>query len=89
MLAELQKNGRQRSAAQGPSGDPIPVAERHHRIATAVRAPPASAAGPDDGDVRRSGIHGREGIAGWLFVAPMIIILGLFLLMPDRSWRSG
>ena len=32
--------------------------------------------------VRRSGIHGREGIAGWLFTAPMIIILGLFLLVP-------
>jgi multiple sugar transport system permease protein len=31
---------------------------------------------------RRSGIHGREGIAGWLFTAPMIIILGLFLLVP-------
>jgi len=31
---------------------------------------------------RRSGIHGREGIAGWLFTAPMIIIVGLFLLVP-------
>src|SRR6476620_12809078 len=31
---------------------------------------------------RRSGIHGREGIAGWLFTAPMIIILWLFLLVP-------
>ena len=31
---------------------------------------------------KRSGIHGREGIAGWIFIAPMIIILGLFLLVP-------
>jgi multiple sugar transport system permease protein len=31
---------------------------------------------------KRSGIHGREGIAGWIFTAPMIIILGLFLLVP-------
>ena len=31
---------------------------------------------------RRRGIHGREGIAGWIFTAPMIIILGLFLLVP-------
>ena len=30
------------------------------------------------------GIQGREGIAGWLFTAPMIVILGLFLFMPDR-----
>ena len=36
----------------------------------------------DDMARRRSGIHGREGIAGWLFTAPMIIILGLFLLVP-------
>ncbi|WP_240977160.1 carbohydrate ABC transporter permease [Knoellia koreensis] len=28
------------------------------------------------------GIRGREGIAGWLFVSPMIIILGLFLVIP-------
>lgn len=30
----------------------------------------------------RGGIRGREGIAGWMFVAPMIIILGLFLVIP-------
>ena len=30
----------------------------------------------------RGGIRGREGTAGWLFVAPMIIILGLFLVIP-------
>jgi multiple sugar transport system permease protein len=29
-----------------------------------------------------SGIRGNEGTAGWLFVAPMIIILGLFLAIP-------
>jgi multiple sugar transport system permease protein len=28
------------------------------------------------------GIRGREGIAGWIFVAPMIVILGLFLVIP-------
>ncbi len=31
---------------------------------------------------RRSGIHGRQGSAGWLFIAPAIVILGLFLLVP-------
>ena len=28
------------------------------------------------------GIRGREGIAGWLFVSPLILILGLFLVIP-------
>jgi multiple sugar transport system permease protein len=31
---------------------------------------------------RRGNIHGREGVAGWLFTAPMIIVLGVFLLVP-------
>ncbi len=31
---------------------------------------------------RKSSIHGREGIAGWVFTAPMIIVLGLFLFVP-------
>jgi len=28
------------------------------------------------------GIHGREGVAGWVFTAPMIIVLGVFLFIP-------
>ncbi len=28
------------------------------------------------------GIHGREGVAGWVFTTPMIIVLGLFLFIP-------
>jgi multiple sugar transport system permease protein len=44
--------------------------------------PPPPPLREDDMARRRSGIHGREGIAGWLFTAPMIIILGLFLLVP-------
>lgn len=31
---------------------------------------------------RRSGIRGNEAAAGWLFVAPVVLILGLFLLLP-------
>jgi multiple sugar transport system permease protein len=31
---------------------------------------------------RRTGIYGRQGSAGWLFVAPVVLILGLFLLLP-------
>ena len=30
----------------------------------------------------KSNIHGREGIAGWVFTTPMIIVLGLFLFVP-------
>ncbi|BCJ67047.1 carbohydrate ABC transporter permease [Polymorphospora rubra] len=29
-----------------------------------------------------SGIRGNEAVAGWLFVAPVVVILGLFLLLP-------
>jgi multiple sugar transport system permease protein len=28
------------------------------------------------------GIYGRQSVAGWLFVTPVIVILGLFLLLP-------
>jgi len=31
---------------------------------------------------RRSRIHGRQGLAGWLFVAPALLGLGTFLLAP-------
>jgi len=30
----------------------------------------------------KGNIHGREGVAGWIFTAPMIIILGVFLFIP-------
>ncbi|CAA9332235.1 MAG: ABC transporter, permease protein 1 (cluster 1, maltose/g3p/polyamine/iron) [uncultured Frankineae bacterium] len=29
-----------------------------------------------------TGIYGKQGITGWLFTAPMIIVLGLFLFVP-------
>jgi multiple sugar transport system permease protein len=31
---------------------------------------------------RGGGIHGREGLAGWLFTAPMVLVLGVFLFIP-------
>ena len=39
---------------------------------------------------RRSGVQGREAVAGWLFIAPMIVILGLFLVVPVlmAAWVS-
>jgi multiple sugar transport system permease protein len=31
---------------------------------------------------RKNNIHGREGLAGWVFTAPAIAILGVFLFLP-------
>lgn len=38
----------------------------------------------------RSRLRGREGSAGWVFVAPLVIILGLFLVLPIfmAAWVS-
>ncbi|MFC8617406.1 carbohydrate ABC transporter permease [Micromonospora purpureochromogenes] len=50
-------------------------------MATEAIAAPATATG---GPQRRRGrgVRGDENLAGWLFVAPVIVILGLFLLLP-------
>ncbi|TYB37529.1 sugar ABC transporter permease [Micromonospora sp. AP08] len=45
----------------------------------ALRAPATTPVRPPR---RRGGVRGNENIAGWLFVAPVIVILGLFLLLP-------
>lgn len=60
--------------AQGPGSGPAPVR-------------PAAAAKSGAGRGRRSraprgGIRGREGLAGWLFVSPVLVVLGLFLVVP-------
>ncbi|MFC3505117.1 carbohydrate ABC transporter permease [Micromonospora krabiensis] len=50
-------------------------------MATEVVTAPATARG--DAPRRRGrGTRGNENLAGWLFVAPVIVILGLFLLLP-------
>jgi multiple sugar transport system permease protein len=51
---------------------------------TTQRGGPATgpAAAPPKPVKHRGGIRGREGIAGWLFMTPVIVILGLFLLLP-------
>jgi multiple sugar transport system permease protein len=33
-------------------------------------------------DSKRGGIRGNQQLAGWLFVAPVVLILGLFMLVP-------
>lgn len=43
-------------------------------------APPSQRRGR--GAAPRGGIKGREGLAGWLFVAPVVVILALFLVVP-------
>jgi multiple sugar transport system permease protein len=50
---------------------------------TDVLAAPSGVSGtPSARDRKGRGIRGNEGAAGWLFVAPVILILGLFLLLP-------
>jgi multiple sugar transport system permease protein len=51
-------------------------------VPTEVRSDRKSAGG--------SGLRGREAAAGWLFISPMIIILGLFLVVPVAmaAWVS-
>jgi multiple sugar transport system permease protein len=46
----------------------------------ALRAPATTPVKPPRR--RGGGIRGNENVAGWLFVAPVIVILGLFLLLP-------
>lgn len=46
----------------------------------ALAAPATTPAGPSRR--RRGGTRGNENLAGWLFVAPVVVILGLFLLLP-------
>lgn len=47
-----------------------------------VRGEQIGAKPPRPRSGRVDGIGGRERIAGWLFVTPMIVILGLFLAIP-------
>src|SRR6476620_3277795 len=51
---------------------------------TAATGAAAVTTGPRRGGrgPRGGGLRGREGMAGWLFVSPMILILGLFLVIP-------
>ncbi|MFC5291272.1 carbohydrate ABC transporter permease [Actinokineospora guangxiensis] len=39
---------------------------------------------------RRGGLFGRDAVAGWLFIAPVVAILGLFLVLPvlTAAWVS-
>ena len=52
-------------------------------MATALE-PPRTLAPPASPSPRRSGgsVRGHEALSGWLFTAPVLILLGLFLLVP-------
>jgi multiple sugar transport system permease protein len=54
------------------------------------RAPVPTEVRSDRKPTRGSGLRGREGLAGWLFISPMIVILGLFLVVPVAmaAWVS-
>ncbi|MEW2380756.1 sugar ABC transporter permease [Micromonospora sp. NPDC047707] len=48
----------------------------------AVAAPATATARPPRRGGGGGGVRGNENVAGWLFVAPIIVILGLFMLLP-------
>lgn len=48
----------------------------------ALATPATPAAGRSPSGRRRGGVRGNENLAGWVFVAPVVLILGLFLLLP-------
>ncbi|MEA5454012.1 sugar ABC transporter permease [Sinomonas sp. JGH33] len=56
-------------------------------MTTSVLRPSAADARPRR---RGPGIRGRDGLAGWLFTAPVLLILGLFLVLPIlmAAWVS-
>ncbi|HEU0237681.1 MAG TPA: sugar ABC transporter permease [Micromonosporaceae bacterium] len=61
--------------------------QRSAASALELRVPVRRWAGPRGADGpaprrRPNRIYGRQGIAGWTFVAPAIVILGVFLLLP-------
>ncbi|SCL33496.1 carbohydrate ABC transporter membrane protein 1, CUT1 family [Micromonospora pallida] len=45
-------------------------------------AAPATPSATPPGRRRRGGVRGNENLAGWIFVAPVVVILGLFMLLP-------
>jgi multiple sugar transport system permease protein len=57
---------------------------------SSARVPSPTAPAPRRPGRRRSSTAGREAVAGWLFIAPMIVILGLFLAVPVlmAAWVS-
>jgi multiple sugar transport system permease protein len=81
--------------AQGPGTGPAPVrpadtaetrtpspAPHGHRADTGSDTGSDTAEPGRRTRAPRGGIRGREGLAGWLFVAPVIAVLGLFLVLP-------
>ncbi|WP_328770899.1 carbohydrate ABC transporter permease [Streptomyces sp. NBC_00286] len=84
--------------AQGPGTGPATANSRAGTTQTPAASPalrgPRKDTGPDTakagggaGGGRRTralrgGIRGREGLAGWLFVSPVVAVLGLFLVVP-------
>ena len=61
-----------------------PSAEPGQASASTQTAAATAAARPRRPGRRQggSGLRGREGVTGWLFVSPMLLILGLFLVIP-------
>ncbi|WP_236710943.1 sugar ABC transporter permease [Streptomyces sp. 150FB] len=66
------------AGGDGGGGDGLPGP----RDAPGRRGPGGTGKPGGFGRSRRSGIKGRQGLWGWLFVSPMVVVLGLFLLVP-------
>ncbi|HSX95864.1 MAG TPA: hypothetical protein VLG91_00440, partial [Streptomyces sp.] len=75
--------------AQGPGSGPVQARPagnaKAHAPSSSPHEPGKDGAKADGGRrtrAPRSGIKGRESLAGWLFVSPVLIVLGLFLVVP-------
>jgi multiple sugar transport system permease protein len=60
----------------------VPAVPAAFGTATAFTAGARRSGGAGGGQPRGGGIRGRERVAGWVFVAPMIAVLGVFLIAP-------
>src|SRR5690606_26169042 len=83
--------GRGQSGRGRGVGDPVRRRGHPRRLTVATRTP--TAVGPERPTAvtdpaprrrrrRRGRLHGHQALAGWLFVAPALLGLGLFLLAP-------
>jgi multiple sugar transport system permease protein len=62
--------------------DLTPVLAAANATPVAVTSPVAVTGGPRRRRLGRTSINGRQGIAGWLFIAPGVVLLIVFLVIP-------
>ncbi|MFE9444995.1 carbohydrate ABC transporter permease [Streptomyces sp. NPDC006602] len=67
--------------AEAPAPSPVPGGRRKDTGPDGAKASGGAGEGRHT-RAPRGGIRGREGLAGWLFVSPVLVVLGLFLVVP-------